>query len=206
VGCFEGNLLDQIRKETDWEAYGLDSNPKALEVARSKGHQVWEASAEDAYTVIPEDLRFHLIFLGQTIEHLNNPMAVLRRLKYMLEPGGLLALTTPNLNSKQIKLFGPTWSHWHLPYHRYIFSRRSTRLLSNLLGMKLLCLKTHSHPYWTCLSVQLNELGIGAAVSHAVNFPEGIVRRARNIAGWSKLLWDWRGKGDYLFAVMKNDG
>jgi len=205
VGCFEGNLLDEIRKETDWEAYGLDSNPRALEVARSKGHQVWESNAEDAYSAIPEDFRFHLIFLGQTIEHLNNPLAVLRRLKHMLEPGGLLALTTPNLDSQQVKLFGPTWSHWHPPYHRYIFSMRSMRLLSRLLGMKLLCLKSHSHPYWTCLSVQLNQLGIGAAVSHAVNFPEGIVRQARNIVGWSKLLWDWRGRGDYLFAVMKNN-
>lgn len=204
VGCFEGDLLAQLKAKTQWKLFGLEANGKAVEVARSKGHSVWQATAEDAALVIPERQQFDLIFLGQTLEHLDDPLIALNRLKLLLAPGGAIVVSVPNLDSKQVELFGPTWAHWHIPYHRTLLSRRALRRMAQLAGMKVERLRTRTHPYWTTMTVQLNRLGLGAVVPHGVIFPDPIAVHGIQLAGWCRMLWDWRGQGDYMVAVLRN--
>lgn len=204
VGCFEGKLLDAIGQLTDWKTCGIEANLNAVEVARSKGHSVWHGFAEDAYATIPAGRQFDVIFMGQVIEHLDDPLLVVRRLSLLLKPGGLLVMSTPNLRSKQIEIFGPTWGHWHVPYHRAIHSRRSLKLMATLSGMRLIRVRDFSHAYWTCISVAQNRIGLGGVVSHAVPFEADVTLPAGRIAWWSKMLWDRMGRGDYLFAVLKH--
>jgi glycosyltransferase involved in cell wall biosynthesis/SAM-dependent methyltransferase len=204
VGCFDGKLLDELKESTDFQLCGLEPNAKAAEAARTKGHRVWTAGAEDAPFAVPDGTLFNVIFLGQTIEHVQDPPNVLRRLSGLLAPGGCLVLSTPNLDSKQIELFGPTWAHWHLPYHRTLFSRRSLRKLASLASLRVVRSATYSHPYWTALSLQLNDIGLGGAVPHGqATLPEKYIYPAQCLVAWSKMLWDWRGGGDYIYVVLK---
>jgi hypothetical protein len=55
------------------------------------------------------------------------------------------------------------------------------------------------------VSVQLNELGLGATVPDTARFDDAIASRGGRLAGWSRLLWDWRGRGDFLFAVLRSE-
>jgi SAM-dependent methyltransferase len=153
--------------------------------------------------VVPEAQKFDLIFLGQTIEHLDNPLIALRRLRMLLSDKGLIVLSVPNLDSKQIEFFGPTWAHWHLPYHRTLLGRRALRRMAELADMEVTRVRSHSHPYWTSMSVQLNRLGLAGTVPHSAYFSNEIASHGVRLVGWSRLLWDWRGKGDYLFAVLR---
>jgi glycosyltransferase involved in cell wall biosynthesis len=205
VGCFDGSLLNEIRKVTDWETFGLEPNEHAVALARSTGHQVWQAYADDAPFVVPQGMLFDVVYLGQTIEHLSNPLETIRRLKCLLAPGGILVMSTPNLDSAQIDRFGPTWAHWHLPYHRAIYSKRALREVAARTEMRVVSSKTFSHPYWTFMSILLNELGTGAAVPHGIEVPEMWRRRALALTFWAKAFWDWRGRGDYIYVVMKAD-
>ncbi len=202
VGCFEGELLDLLRTKTDWQTCGLDPNSKAVAVAQGKGHQVWQATAEDAPYMVLDDARFDLIYLGQTIEHLNNPIKVLGRLKMLLAPGGAIVLSTPNLDSKQIDLFGPTWAHWHMPYHRVLYSPRSMKLLAGKVEMTLDKCVTHSNPYWSVMSLWLNQLGLCGAVPHGKNPPPVLCSEAVDLSIYSRFLYNWRGRGDYLYAML----
>ena len=59
--------------------------------------------------VIEAGCRFDVIFLGQTIEHLNEPVKAVRRLASLLRPGGLLVLSTPNLDSARLIATSVTW-------------------------------------------------------------------------------------------------
>jgi glycosyltransferase involved in cell wall biosynthesis/SAM-dependent methyltransferase len=203
VGCFEGKLLSAIAARTDWKTFGLEANAKAVDAARRQGHQVWQGFAEDATFVIPEDLFFDVVHLGQTLEHFIDPLTVIRRLRAVLKPGGRMILSTPNLHSQQVKLFGPTWAHWHPPYHRHIFSRKSLGILARQSDLEMIDVRSYSHIYWTCMSVQLNRIGCGGAVPHTIDFAADVVRVASNLTLWSKLLWDWRSRGDYLVAVFR---
>lgn len=204
VGCFEGNLLDQIGEHTPWQAQGLEPNENAVEIARGKGHKVWQGHAEDAIDIFPESVGFDVIFMGQNIEHLDSPLLVLRKLRLLLAPGGVLVVSTPNLGSREIDWFGPTWAHWHPPYHRYIFSRKGLIALAQHAGLKPICFRSFSHCYWTAMSITQNFLGLGGSVSHAVSIDRGICVRAQRIHFWKQLLWNRVGKGDFCFLSMSD--
>ena len=175
VGCFDGKLLSAVARCTDWKTYSLEQNSKPAELSRREGHPVWQGFAEDATWVIPLEMSFDVIHLGQTIEHLGDPLTVVRRLRGLLKPGGRIVLSTPNLHSWQLYLFAPTWSQWQPPYHRFLFSPKSLKTMAKLADMDLIRLRSYSHPYWTCMSVQLNRLGCGAAVPHTISFPDDSV-------------------------------
>jgi ADP-heptose:LPS heptosyltransferase/SAM-dependent methyltransferase len=203
VGCYEGPLLDRLKRDTRWQTFGAETNPAAAAAARANGHTVWEVSPQDAPLVLPVGQSFDVIFLADMIEHLPHPLLVLRRLRQLLVPGGLLALNLPNLDSAHAALFGPTWSHWQLPYHRTLTGRAGLRRLAALADFKVLRLRTRTHPYPACVSAQLNALGLAAVVPDTVRFSNEIASRGVRLTGWSRLLWDWRGRGDSLYAVLK---
>lgn len=79
---------------------GVDNNPKPLAVARARGYEVKEGTAED----LPfEDEAFDLVALLDTIEHCPDDMAVLRECYRVCLPGGHLLITVP--------AFMWLWSH-----------------------------------------------------------------------------------------------
>lgn len=203
VGCFEGGVLDELKQRTDWSLAGTEANPAAAAAARAKGHTIWETNAEDAAFTLPDDKQFDVIYLGGLLEHLENPLLVLRRLRQILAPGGRIVLETPNLDSKLLDVFGPTWSQWQAPYHRTLVGRRGLRNLAKLAAFRLERLRTRTHPLAAVKSVQLNELGLGATVPDTAEFPPGVASQGVLLTGWARLLWDWRGKGDTLYAVLR---
>jgi SAM-dependent methyltransferase len=203
VGCFEGALLDRLKRDTRWQTCGVETNAAAAAAARAKGHTVWEVAPQDAPLALPVGEAFDVIFLGHMAEHLPDPLLVLRRLRQLLAPGGLIVLDQPNLDSAHATLFGPTWGHWQLPYHRTLTGRRGVRRLASLADLKVVRLRTRTHPYPACVSVQLNALGLAAVVPDSARFPNDIASRGVRLTGWSRLLWDWNGRGDYLYAALK---
>jgi glycosyltransferase involved in cell wall biosynthesis/SAM-dependent methyltransferase/ADP-heptose:LPS heptosyltransferase len=205
VGCFEGELLDRLVQLTKWITCGIEPNERAVEIATQKGHTVWRGYAENALDAVTGGALFDIVYMGQSIEHVDDPLLVIRRLRRLLAPGGVVVLSTPNLDARQIRWFGPTWAHWHLPYHRYIFSPQSVRRLAELAGLRLANWRTFSHAYWTTMSLVQNRLGLGAVVSHAITFDHETYEAGVHLTGLARLFWDWRGQGDDLFAVLKDE-
>jgi hypothetical protein len=114
-------------------------------------------------------------------------------------------LNQPNLDSEHVKIFGPTWGHWQVPYHRILTGRRGLKRMAELADFRVVRLRTRTLPYPACVSVQLNDLGLGATVPDTARFPDAVAARGIRLAGWSRLLWDWRGRGDFMFAVLKSE-
>lgn len=203
VGCFEGHLLDEIRDNTCWESYGLEPNNSAIAISRGKGHRVWCGHAENADSLIPSYQKFDVIYMGQSIEHVDDPVTTLVHLRRLLSPSGVLIVSTPNLDSREIDWFGPTWAHWHPPYHRHIFSKKGLHALALQAGLLPLAFRSFSNPYWTAMSLALNWMGLGGSASHSVNFDPEITTRARTISFWKEVIWNRKDKGDYCFFAMK---
>ena len=203
AGCGEGALLDRLARVTRWYLSGLESDPRAVETVRRKGYRVWQGRLLEAPYVIDADQHFDVIYLGNTLARVNEPMQAVRRLAPMLRDGGLLIVSTPNLDSAQVELFGPTWSQWQLPYHRHLFSKKALEQMAELAALRLVHCFTRSHPHATAMSLQLNELGLGGSVSPHAPLEPRLTATARALNIWAKLSWNWRGKGDYLVAAFQ---
>jgi len=128
VGCGDGRLLS-VFQQTGHRSevlFGVELDEKAVQAARDKGFQVFHGRIEDSeYT----EGSFKLIILQQVIEHVSDPVVVLRRLQRLLVPGGILVLETPNIDSWDHQIFKKRfWGGYHFPRHFHLFSLRSMRL------------------------------------------------------------------------------
>ncbi len=76
----------------------------AVELLRGRGFEVWAGAIEDGLPV--EKASFDTIVLNAVVEHLVEPIRVLRYLHELLKPGGELIITTPNVAkwTRRIKL------------------------------------------------------------------------------------------------------
>jgi 2-polyprenyl-3-methyl-5-hydroxy-6-metoxy-1,4-benzoquinol methylase len=65
---------------------------------------------------------FDAVTMFDVIEHLVDPMDALRRIRSVLRPGGLLVVTTPNINALSRWALGTQWSILSPLEHLYHFS------------------------------------------------------------------------------------
>jgi SAM-dependent methyltransferase len=91
---------------------------------------------------IGERAPYHVISLTHVIEHLVDPIAVIRRCKTLLHPGGTIFVTAPHRpigwkeNSKEISLW-ESYSYNHVPAHIQYFAKKSMRKLAEQSGCAL---------------------------------------------------------------------
>jgi SAM-dependent methyltransferase len=101
IGCGTGEFL-ALLESRGLETAGVEFADSATRV-KFKG-QLYVGRMED---IAVPSARFDAVLLLNVIEHLSDPIAVLRKIRTMLQPGGLLLLRHPNSD-----LF-------HFPPYRY---------------------------------------------------------------------------------------
>jgi len=116
VGCATGFFLEAAR-DAGWDAYGVEANPYAVEYARKNGLDVRNEMIED--TSFPSK-SFDAITLFEVIEHVSDPMAILRKTCDLLRPNGIAYIYTPNFDCAERLIMGTeahfVWGSNHLTY------------------------------------------------------------------------------------------
>jgi 2-polyprenyl-3-methyl-5-hydroxy-6-metoxy-1,4-benzoquinol methylase len=77
---------------------------------------------------------FDVICLVDVIEHVTDPLQMLRHCAAALSPGGLLVVVTPDVGSLTARLVGNRWWHYRLAHVGY-FSKRSMRRAAAEAGL-----------------------------------------------------------------------
>lgn len=80
--------------------------------------------------------QFDLIFLVDVIEHISNPVTLLRNCAEALSPGGVIVVVTPDVGSLPAKLLGQRWWHFRLAHVGY-FDRRSLEMATEVAGLSI---------------------------------------------------------------------
>ncbi|MFP4056864.1 MAG: class I SAM-dependent methyltransferase [Candidatus Brocadiia bacterium] len=130
VGCSTGTFL-QVARDEGWDAAGVDLDPQAVEAARARGLDARCGRIEEAGF---EPQSFDVVTLFDLVEHTPEPRATLAACRRLLRPGGLLALTTPDIGGLvprvtywlSARTLG-AWDHPTPPGHLVQFSRRTLR-------------------------------------------------------------------------------
>jgi len=91
VGCGEGYFLSAAQA-AGWQSYGIELDKCRVDVAVAQGLNVEWTTVEQANLDVE---RYDVITMFHVIEHLNDPVTVLRKLRSALKPDGLLVVETP---------------------------------------------------------------------------------------------------------------
>lgn len=94
VGCGSGDFLRGVQEASGWPAFGTDWSSYAIELARRQpGLQLF--CGELAAAAFPSE-HFDIVFVRNVLEHVPEPVALIREVRRLLCPGGLLVLLVPN--------------------------------------------------------------------------------------------------------------
>lgn len=94
IGCGMGYFLN-FAKENGYEVSGIEYAALGTEACRSKfGLDVHQSSFE-AWEGAPD--AYDVIFMGDVLEHLVDPLGMLRKALSMLKPGGVVATEVPSM-------------------------------------------------------------------------------------------------------------
>lgn len=134
VGCGTGVFLAEAQKSGHWELAAVEPSPAAAGYVQRELHipVLNQRFAEAAL----EPGSFDVITMWNVLEHLDHPIADLRRAVELLRPGGLLVFSVPNLESLEARWFGPYWLGWDLPRHLYLFPQKQLRTIQGALGLR----------------------------------------------------------------------
>jgi len=132
IGCGPGFFL-KIAQEKGWQVWGLDLSAEAVAQARKilKTRRIYQQTLEKS-NFLPNF--FDLVTIFQTIEHEQSPLELLKKVRRILKPKGILLLTTPNASGWQAKIMDRRWFSYRHPDHLWFFSQKSLEILLKKAG------------------------------------------------------------------------
>lgn len=115
IGCGNGNFLKYLNRHGDFVIHGVELPGKSAERAKQVPElNLFLGPFEDYQST---EVRFQLITLIHVIEHLKNPIDVLKKCESMLTPEGALYIAYPNIESRQAQEYKGNWLHLDPPRH-----------------------------------------------------------------------------------------
>lgn len=141
VGCFRGDFLEYLGP--GFSRYGIEPNPAGATVARERGIEIIGESVEGDFSIHAG--RFGAIVMMDVIEHVARPRDVLRKLRQLLAPHGLLILFTGDACTWPVRISLPF--HWYMkfPIHLVQLGNRHMRWLERDLGLERCAWRTAAH-------------------------------------------------------------
>lgn len=139
VGCGPGRNMTAF-KDQGWDVYGLDASDAAVTSAREQfGDRV---SLGNLDSVRYQPRSFDVVLFSHSLEHMYDPLSMLKEAWRILTDQGRLVITLPNIGSLEARLFGRWWFPWELPRHLYHFDKATLARLLEQAGFRVVRLRT----------------------------------------------------------------
>ncbi len=114
IGAGSGILLEEALN-LGYQAEGIDPSDWLTQQGRKRGFIVHEGVLPHPQANGPYDVAT----LIDVIEHVSNPMDVLKEIRKVLSPNGYLFVVTPDVSSIAAHLLGKRWWHFRIAHIGY---------------------------------------------------------------------------------------
>jgi 2-polyprenyl-3-methyl-5-hydroxy-6-metoxy-1,4-benzoquinol methylase len=144
VGCGLGYFL-KVGMDRGWSVTGIDLSNQSVNFVKEHGI---DAIQGDFIETDFENQKFDVVNMHEVLEHLADPISVIKKAKRILKPNGLVCILSPNdynplQNILRQKGFSPWWVE--PPIHINYFNFDSIEKLLKDLGFEIL-FKTSTFP------------------------------------------------------------
>jgi 2-polyprenyl-3-methyl-5-hydroxy-6-metoxy-1,4-benzoquinol methylase len=144
IGCGYGESLG-YHKNRGCEVYGVEADQNVKEIAEKYEFNLHiGVFSSDIF----QKEFFDYITMDQVVEHLKDPIDIIKQVSKVIRKDGYLILSTPNANGFGAKVFEKKWINWHAPYHLQFFSRESIWIVAKKLGFEVEFFKTITNSEW----------------------------------------------------------
>jgi 2-polyprenyl-3-methyl-5-hydroxy-6-metoxy-1,4-benzoquinol methylase len=185
VGCSSGAFI-AVAEQFGLQAEGVEPSSGPARTALKKGLQVYQGFLEDI--ALPAEL-YNIITLFEVIEHLRNPLPLIKECHRLLQTGGFLIIRTGNAESWTTGFMRNRWEYFHLAKHGghiSFFNHASLRLLAHRAGFTTRLMQTR-----------------GVGILKRADASPPIYRLCKMLAELMNLPSRLAGKGDELIAFLE---
>lgn len=153
LGCGMGDFLISAKKLTPKSLEGVEMSSYACEhIAKNHLNVVVHNSNIEKFVF---KRKYDTIFMFQSIEHVIDPVLLIKNCSEILNKGGHLVIETPNYDSWDRLIFNEKWFNYQVPYHTHIFSINSFKEICKNISFKII--KYNYYKFPNTLTVQFNE-------------------------------------------------
>jgi 2-polyprenyl-3-methyl-5-hydroxy-6-metoxy-1,4-benzoquinol methylase len=133
IGCAAGYFVEYM-KNLGWNAHGIDLSSNCIDAGKLRGLNLLCAD----YLTTEYDIKFDLITMWVTIEHLHRPENFLKKVYSDLNDDGVLYISTCRADGIGfMKIFGNKWRFYNFPEHLNFFSLKNIKTILKQNGFKV---------------------------------------------------------------------
>ncbi len=140
VGCGLGDMVAKVGA-LGMRAEGVEVSEVAVAIARARGLEVFHGRLQDAGF---PDASFDALSMFHVLEHIHDPVDLLRACGPLLKPDGELLVVVPNIDCTLSRMLKDKWFHVDVPRHLHHFTPESLRAASGRAGLEVAELVTES--------------------------------------------------------------
>ena len=163
VGCGDGRRFEAL-EALGWRVEGQEVDGDAAAAARRAGRTVHLG----AISILPLVAgAFDAVTMNHVIEHVREPLAMLRDCRRLLRSGGRLVAITPNAASLGHRTFAEHWRGLEPPRHLQVFTPESLAAIANQAGFAHVDVRTSAANAYTFAVASLGTAARSAGASPA---------------------------------------
>lgn len=140
VGCGKGDFVDVAMQE-GYSVEGIELSQHAVNIAQGFGLPV---TKRDFFSNEIQDASMDIVTMFEVLEHLPDPVKFLCRAEAVVNPGGLIYLTTPNFNSLDRRVLGAGWDAIHREHLTYFTTATLLTAIRNNTSLEVLHVETRN--------------------------------------------------------------
>jgi 2-polyprenyl-3-methyl-5-hydroxy-6-metoxy-1,4-benzoquinol methylase len=134
IGAGTGDFV-KYAQDRNWEAYGIEPNDLARELAHKKGVPVYKNIS------VQREAIYDVVTLWHVLEHLPNLDMQVEAISKTLKKDGWIILAVPNYKSLDATYYKDNWAAYDVPRHLWHFSKDSINTIFKDRGYSLRSVK-----------------------------------------------------------------